>query len=340
MIVYRYLLEELYTVVLAMILILLMILMSNQLVHYMKMAADGVIAISTIIQVILLQIPSYIAYLMPLVFYLSVLLGLSRLYADSEMVVLHACGLSRFRLAAMVMTFAFVMALVLSYMMFALDARLHQAYLNVIHRAAVQVSLSKVVKQRFQALPNGGGTIYAGDTDQAHRLYHVFFAQHQANSWTLLVAKRAYAKQMNGRSFLVFDQGHRYVGYPGLLTFKQMDFKRYALDVSFTNNNLANQQSIEKQAADWHWRMAMPISLMVLSLYGISLGRVDRRKSRFANLFPALLVYLVYINVLYLGRGWLRSGVISLHWGLWWAHAMMLGFWMLYVSLFLRQQVR
>lgn len=342
MIVFRYLLEELYSIVLAMTMVLLMILMANQLVHFTKMAADGVIPLMTVVRVILLQIPSFIAYLLPLVFYLSVLLGLSRLYADSEMVVLHACGFSRFRLSAIVMSFAFVMALMLSYMMFALDAKLHRAYLEVIQSSGVKASVNKVIPKRFMRLPGGRGVVYAKAVDKDHHLHQVFFAFKQKDQWNVIVAKEAFASEKDHIQYLVFKEGHRYTGFPGQWDFQSLKFDAYLLNASLKKNDInmdPTPADIRKQEADWHWRMAMPISLLVLSLYAISLGRVNRRKSRFANIFPAVLIYLIYMNTLYCGRGWLREAKLSMSLGLWWVHGAMLVMWLVYFGLIKRRRV-
>ena len=341
MIVFRYLLEELYSIVLAMTMVLLMILMANQLVHFTKMAADGVIPLMTVVRIILLQIPSFIAYLLPLVFYLSVLLGLSRLYADSEMIVLHACGFSRFRLSVIVMSFAFVMALILSYMMFALDARLHRAYLDVIQSSGIKASVNKVIPKRFMRLPGGRGVVYAKSVDKDHRLHQVFFAFKQKEQWNIIVADEAFSSEKNHVPYLVFKDGYRYTGFPGKLDFQSLQFDTYLLNASLKKNEAKAKLTpadIRKQEADWHWRMAMPISLLVLCLYAISLGRVNRRKGRFANIFPAVLIYLIYMNTLYCGRGWLREAKLSMSMGLWWVHGAMLALWLIYFGIIRRRR--
>ena len=88
--------------------------------------------------------------------------------------------------------------------------------------------------------------------------------------------------------------------------------------------------------AEWHWRLAKPIIVFVLALYALVLAHTDARRGRLSNLFAAILVYLIYSNLLGLGQTLLKKGQISPLVGLWWLHAGML----LLVAYLLRQRAR
>ena len=60
------------------------------------------------------KLPSFFELILPLSLYIGILLSFGRLYADSEMVVLRACGMSPGRLATLLMPVTLVISLVVS----------------------------------------------------------------------------------------------------------------------------------------------------------------------------------------------------------------------------------
>ena len=98
MIISRYLMKEIFSALLAVTLVLLLIFLSNQLVRYLSYAASGKIAANIVLQLLGFEIPYLLALLLPLGLYLGIILAYGRLYVDSEMPVLNACGLGLKRL--------------------------------------------------------------------------------------------------------------------------------------------------------------------------------------------------------------------------------------------------
>lgn len=74
-------------------------------------------------------------------------------------------------------------------------------------------------------------------------------------------------------------------------------------------------------AAEYQWRIAVPISVCLLALIAIPLARVNPRQGKYGKLFPALLIYIIYANGLYLMRGWIGNGKVNETWGMWIIHA-------------------
>ena len=76
----------------------------------------------------------------------------------------------------------------------------------------------------------------------------------------------------------------------------------------------------------------MPISALVLVLLAVPLSFVDPRSGRSANLMMALLIYVIYNNLLSIMQAWISQGKISPMIGLWPVHAffLLLTFYMFY----------
>jgi lipopolysaccharide export system permease protein len=68
----------------------------------------------------------------------------------------------------------------------------------------------------------------------------------------------------------------------------------------------------------------LPLSALVLALLAIPLSFVNPRAGRSLNLVLAVLIYMIYNNVLSIAQAWIAQQRISLPLGLWGVHAMML----------------
>ena len=110
MIIARYLSREVTRTMLAVTLILLFIFMCNEFVRYLSYVAKGKYAIWVLLHIVLLQVPILLGLLLPLGLYLGILLGYGRMYADSEMTVLSACGFGEKQLLKATMVFALLVA--------------------------------------------------------------------------------------------------------------------------------------------------------------------------------------------------------------------------------------
>jgi lipopolysaccharide export system permease protein len=79
-------------------------------------------------------------------------------------------------------------------------------------------------------------------------------------------------------------------------------------------------------AAELQWRISLPLSVLILTLFAVPLSHIRPRQGRFAQLLPAIGIYIVYLNLLYIGESWVQKGKISPVVGMWWIHIAMLIF--------------
>ena len=94
--------------------------------------------------------------------------------------------------------------------------------------------------------------------------------------------------------------------------------------------------------AELHWRLAAPLSVLVLTLLAFPLARSSPREPRYARLLVALLAWLVYYNVLLLGRSWISAGKLAPAFGLWWVYvpAIAIAAWLIWSSQRLKAPAR
>jgi lipopolysaccharide export system permease protein len=90
-----------------------------------------------------------------------------------------------------------------------------------------------------------------------------------------------------------------------------------------------------ERLAELHWRIAVPLGVLVLAVVAVPLSRTQPRAGRYGRVALGVLVYLLYTNMLTAGRLWLERGVIPEWLGLWWVHGLVLA---LGVTLLAREQ--
>jgi lipopolysaccharide export system permease protein len=87
---------------------------------------------------------------------------------------------------------------------------------------------------------------------------------------------------------------------------------------------LLKSKDLDKRA-ELHWRLALPVQAVVLTLLAVPLSKLRPRQGRFARVWIAILIYFFYSNLMSAGKVWIERGRIPEQLGLWWVHAVIAG---------------
>lgn len=345
MIIFRYITKEIVATILAATLVLLVIFITNQSLQFLQRAALGQLPATQIFHVILLQVPLLVPYLLPLALYLGILLTLGRMHLELEMTVLHACGVSRAKITGMVMVVAVGVAVLVGWLMGVVVPRAQGELNNIVDRAAVTASVDQVIPGRFVEIHRKKGSpivFYAKRVENHQVLHDVFMAQREKSTsnakqekWGVIIAKTALEEKVPEQegNFLIFNEGRRYSGIPGDEDYHVLKFKQYGVRLTVNpmpkidavqNYSFSKLWHVQKNnraaAAEFQWRLAMPISAVVFALLAVPLSEVRPRLGKFTQLLPAILIYMCYADLIFLSRSWIRTGKISPELGMWWVH--------------------
>lgn len=331
----RYLLREVIANWLAVMLVLWGIVVVNRLVRYLGEAAAGELAGGMVLTLIGLKSVAYLATLVPLALFLGAVLAFGRLYRDSEMAALAACGVGYRELYRPLLVLAGAVAgglLVLTLLVVPRTAGLtYQVEADARHRA----TLEAVSAGRFQEARGGRIVLYAREVAaEAGYLKQVFVRNLQVDPPMLVTAARARPETdpETGVRYLVLEDGERYQGFPGDPAFRVLAFERHGIrmdgvgpaeprfkhDATPTSELLAG--GAPRDRAELQWRLALPVAVPVLLLLAVPLSRSTPRQGRYARLFLAILLFIIYYNLLGTARLWLERGQLPAAVGLWWVH--------------------
>ncbi len=345
MILFRYIFREIFQTFAAVTFVLLVIVVCGRLVKYLASAAAGDLAPQILFSVIFYRLPGFLELILPLAFFVSVLLALGRLYVDSEMTVMSACGLGRGQLLRAVLApAALVAALVAALTLWLGPAGLTRVQ-QIFADADAGSGLELLVEGRFRALDEKNGLVtYVEriDTDSGE-MVGVFAADGRAvdddkSGQVLVIAQRAHTEvdADNGERFLVLQQGTRYLGHPGELDFQVMEFERFGQwleqrsvqAIPPKKDAVATASLLDSTdpslRATLQWRVSLVLLVLVSALIAVAMARTDHRRGRYGKLFPAFLLFMVYLLALNAGRDALGKQKLPAEFGLWWVHALFL----------------
>ena len=161
MIINRYLIREIALPLIAVSAILLVIFMSYNAVRYTTDAAAGLLPGVTVIYLTLLKSMIAIEVLLPMALYLSVIIGMGRMYNDSEMAALHACGFGELRVIRSVLWFSLLVAVVVASLSLVVRPwAYYQSYL-LKAQAEAEFNLEKLKAGQFSSSEESRTVIFA-----------------------------------------------------------------------------------------------------------------------------------------------------------------------------------
>lgn len=344
----KYLTREVVLTLSAVLGILLVAFLSQQIVRYLNYAAIGKIPASIMMELVSFEAPYLLAMLMPLALYLGIMLSFGRLHADNEMAIMQMGGYNRERLLKLTAFIALAAAGVVLFLMLWINPWISAKRQQMMEGDEATLHLIQtLVPGRFQASPDGRHVMYVESLSRDRdRAQNVFLADEkhdpkhpEQTSWMLVYADQGY--QTSGADpsdqYFVTTNGYRYEGTPGQNNYTIVQYKKYTVRIgqgdprelhqqneSLSTIDLLSDYGNPKRAAELQWRFSIAIATFLLAILAVPLSAVRPRQGRYLILLPAILVYIVYIQLLIIARHWVEQGTVSIAIGVWWVHALVL----------------
>ncbi|MFZ6812858.1 LPS export ABC transporter permease LptF [Undibacterium sp. Rencai35W] len=312
MIFQRALRRELLSAAGAVFTILFTITITFMLIKILGQAAGGKVASADVIALIGFSVLQYLPVLFILTGFISVLMVVTRTYQDSEMVVWFASGLSLSKWIAPVLRFGMPMVILTALLSFVATPWANRQSAEFRERYEKREDIAKVSPGKFQESASSDRIFFveevAGDLSKVQNIFINTFRNGRSS---VVVAKEGKIEiDARGDKFLVMSQGRRYDGLPTEPDFQMMQFERYGILVSGQTKATAGDKSAKSLSlqellqdpnnfnrGELLWRISLPLMCLVLLLLAIPLGFVNPRVGRSANVIVALLLVVLYLNL-------------------------------------------
>lgn len=354
MIIFRYLAKEVFLTLIALTAILMLIFLSNQFVQYLNRAATGNIPGVIIMKLMMLELPNLMGLLLPLGFYMALLLAYGRLYAENEMTVLRACGYGPRQLLAHSFIMASVVAVVVGAIMIWASPYIAVERAKLLRSTGIKTLIQTIMPGRFHAVNGGQQVFYVQAMNRDHsKAEQVFLAKKTVADkkiqWDVLWADKAFSEHdpKTAEDYIVLQKGHEYQGTPGQAEYQVAQFAEYKARIPHPVVKINDDVRTAKtkflwpinnpdpsKAAELQWRLSIPLMVLTLTVVAVPLSRVSSRSGKFAKLLPAVIIYILYANFMFLARDAMVSGKLPLWIGMWWIHilVLLLGIFLLWRS--------
>ncbi|EMM3428781.1 LPS export ABC transporter permease LptF [Klebsiella aerogenes] len=309
MIIIRYLVRETLKSQLAILFILLLIFFCQKLVRILGAAVDGDIPTNLVLSLLGLGVPEMAQLILPLSLFLGLLMTLGKLYTESEITVMHACGLSKAVLikAAMILALFTGAVAAVNVMWAGPWSSRHQD--EVLAEAKANPGMAALAQGQFQQASDGSAVLFIENVN-GNRFSDVFLAQLRpkgnARPSVVVADSGVLSQKKDGSQVVTMTQGTRFEGTAMLRDFRITDFKNYqavighqavAADPSDTeqmNMRTLWKTDTARARAELHWRFTLVAAVFMMALMVVPLSVVNPRQGRVLSMLPAMLLYLVF----------------------------------------------
>ncbi|QWT39176.1 LPS export ABC transporter permease LptF [Dickeya dadantii] len=309
MIIIRYLVRETFKSQVAILFILLLIFFCQKLVRILGAAVDGDIPTNLVLSLLGLGVPAMAQLILPLSLFLGLLMTFGRLYAESEITVMHACGLSKGVLlkAALLLSLLTASFAAANVLWLSPWSSRHQD--EVLAEARANPGMASLAEGQFQQTQDGNSVLFVGKANGSD-FERVFLAQLHPRENTrpsVVVAESGtVAARGDGSQVVTLNKGTRYEGTAMLRDFRITDFIDYQAIIGYqpvvldpNNVDQMDMQTLWRSSdiaarAEFHWRLTLILSVLVMAIMVVPLSVVNPRQGRVLSMLPAMLLYLVF----------------------------------------------
>ncbi|MBS5773123.1 MAG: LPS export ABC transporter permease LptF [Enterobacter cloacae] len=309
MIITRYLVRETLKSQLAILFILLLIFFCQKLVRILGAAADGEIPTNLVLSLLGLGVPEMAQLILPLSLFLGLLMTLGKLYTESEITVMHACGLSRAVLvkAALVLALFTGVVAAVNVMWAGPWSSRHQD--QVLADAKANPGMAALAQGQFQQASDGNSVLFIEGVD-GKNFNNVFLAQLRpkgnARPSVVLADSGQLSQHKDGSQVVTLNSGTRFEGTAMLRDFRITDFQNYqavighqAVALDPTDTEQMNMRTLfntdnPRASAELHWRLTLIFAVVMMALMVVPLSVVNPRQGRVLSMLPAMLLYLIF----------------------------------------------
>jgi lipopolysaccharide export system permease protein len=354
-IISRYLLKNIIVFLVSIFFIIGLIVFGNQVVMTVQESVEHGIPLKQLMPIVGFNMIRDIPIILSLSLFLAIIISISQLYKNSEAVVMNSFGLGDkgyIYLIQPIVLFSFVLVFILT--IYAVPwAKQQKSYAEDETVNASEFSF--ITEGKFESFKNGEIVFYASESSSIdaageQNMEEIFIYVSSKESPVIVLASEAikYTDSTSQSIYLRLKDGVRYEGLPGDLNVNMLDFDQYDLEIvsGEVQKSLSNFSEIEEKTtiellneggllanAEVQWRFSQPLSILILSVIGVLLGKTSPRTGKGINLLIGVVIFMIYNNGLLVAKTSIENGELNPLIGLWSIHTMFILFLLIFYQL-------
>jgi len=342
----RYVAQEVLFPFIMTLFVLTFVLLMGRILQLMDLMINKGVNFFDISKLIMYLLPSFLLITVPISLLISILIGLGRLSADNEIIVLKSSGISLYRLfvpVAAISVFAFIITVGMGsyFVPFGNFATRNLLFTIAKQQASIGIK-EKVFNDAFKGL-----VLYA-DAIPVHGQYMegVFISDNRISEEpTIIVAQKGFLIS-NPASMTVtlrLKNGSTHTVDPSFRSYRKMDFGSYDINLDLSTPMAAGAKELRKKSSEMklrelvrelkkpgigakqlrefamelHKKFAIPFSCLVFAILGIPLGIGQHRSGKSRGFTIGLVVVTIYYVLQLTGDALGENGTIPPVVGTW-----------------------
>ena len=321
-------------------LVLVTIMVTTLVIRILGFAANGAVNPEDALVLIALATLGYMAVLLTVSLFVATLIVLVRWYKDSEMIVWFASGLSITNLIRPILQFAAPLIIIIALLaLFVWPWANHESTI-ISQRFQQRDDVSMVSAGQFKESAKAERVFFIEELDiDKSEVKNIFVADSKNGKMSVAVSASGFIQNSEGgEKSIVLHNGRRYEGQPSEPDFRILEFEEYSTKIR-SKETLApaprdrektvaelladtSPDAINPNRAELLWRIGLPLMALGLVLIAIPLAYVNPRLGNYTAMFYAVLIYLIYSNLLNLTQNFVSQGKVSMFAGIWPIHVL------------------
>ncbi|RMX05993.1 LPS export ABC transporter permease LptF [Corticibacter populi] len=309
------------------LIVLLTVVITLMLIRTLGQASKGSVSPSDIMLVMGYTVLGYLPIVLSLSMFVAIIGTLARMYQDSEMVIWFASGLGIARLLRPLARFAWPLLVAIAALSLLGWPWSQAQILELRYQFQQRSDIDRVAPGEFQVSSSGDSVFFVDrDSSTLESARQIFLATEEADKSAVTTARQARLDhRADGQTWAVLEQGQRVEQLrapdPGV---RVSEFERYEVQLqrdpvgspgatvrSTPTLSLLEQSADNANAAELVWRLGLVFAAINYVVLALALTSANPRSSRMGHIVTALLVFVVYFNLLTLGQSWVGRGKVS-----------------------------
>ena len=354
-IISRYLLKNLSILFAVIFFIVGLIVFGNQFVLTVQESVEHGIPIQELIPIIGFNMLRDIPIIFSLSLFLAIIISISQIYKSSEAVVMNSVGIGDKNFIHYIQPIIFVSFIIIFILTIYVVPWAKQQKSYAEDETVNASEFSFITEGKFESFKNGEIIFFASesssiDTSGLQNMEEIFIYITSKESPVIVLASEAtkYSDSTSQSIYLRLKDGVRYEGLPGDLNINILDFDQYDLEIvsGEVQKSLSNFSEIEEKSsinllsdgsllanAEMQWRFSQPLSILILSVIGVLLGKTSPRTGKGINLLIGIVIFMLYNNGLLVAKTSIENGELDPSIGLWSIHLMFILFLLIFYQL-------
>jgi len=294
------------------LIILFLLVIGSRFVSYFEQASEGLIDPSVILYAVFLRVPDFISLLLPLSFFIGILITVSRLYADREIYAYFSTGISPITLIKFIFPQAIiymVVTLILSLYIAPVSKEISNELLKV---NTFEEQIASLAPGEIYDIKGSKSFITVGENNETN-LKNVIFFNDVGKDSILISADVLSISSPKPDYELLFENGSLTAGIFSNDAKMTSSFKKFEFpmankqtDTRANFENIFSSINID-DSLGFQWSISLSITILVLMVIAIYIGKVEPRQGRLSVILPGMLIYIFYLSLLLLGRDYVAQ---------------------------------